>query len=74
MPGRPGGRPDAPPRMRCVRGHNLARYQIIYCRIHGEHRRYVCPMRSGNRRCGDVVTVPPVEPSCPVNANDEEDD
>lgn len=57
-------------RLRCPRGHNLARFTLIECPQHGDHQRYVCPMRLGNRRCGQEVVVPPIERNCALDEHD----
>jgi hypothetical protein len=54
-------------RARCRNRHNLTRHEVIPCREHGQHIRWVCPMYLGNRRCGDVVTEPPVDRNCSVD-------
>ena len=54
--------------VRCARSHRLVRFEALGCRDH-EHRVYRCPMRVGNRRCGEVVVVPPYGGAC----DDDED-
>ena len=55
----------------CSRRHVLVRWDATQCDAHGEHRTYSCPMRAGNRGCGDVVILPPYSSACDA---DEEDD
>lgn len=48
----------------CARRHRLVRFDPVACPVHGTHRVYRCPMWAGNRRCGDVVTVPEFSDAC----------
>lgn len=56
----------------CGNGHVLTRYVIEGCPAHDKHHVYICGMRRGQRACGDVVVLPPYNPAC--NEDDEEDD
>lgn len=50
--------------VQCSRAHRLVRFEASGCAAGHEHRTYVCPMRVGSRRCGEVVVVPPYRGVC----------
>lgn len=48
----------------CPNRHRLIRWEPSPACTRHEHRSYGCPMRRGNRRCGEVVIVPPLGAGC----------
>jgi len=49
---------------KCSAGHALVRWDQQPCPGGHVHMVAVCPMRVGNRRCGEQVALPPFTNSC----------
>lgn len=60
-------------RLRCSHRHNLTVSEVVVCDAGHEHDRYVCPMRRGSRRCGQVVYVPSVAGNCTLDEDGDAD-
>ena len=52
------------PDMSCKRGHRLVRWEPLDCAGGHQHLVAVCPMRVGNRRCGEEHVIPPFGDIC----------
>lgn len=53
----------------CDRNHRLVRWEPLSCDAGHAHREYQCPMRVGNRRCAEIVIVPPLSSVCTKKEN-----
>jgi hypothetical protein len=60
--------------LKCANNHALVRSEAVACDGGHVHRVLICPMRMGNRPCGDVTVLPPFGPGCARSESDPRGD
>lgn len=58
----------------CSRRHILIRFDVEVCPAGHVHRVWVCPMKIGTERCGEVVIIPPFTSACDKDKDKDEDE